>query len=162
MGIEIRWSEEEIAEAACDLSRQNSRGFLLDQMLDALTDFSMSPHYEKTLIAKVLRTLGYDKQLIHHGGTKTVRWYRAPKAGSSFLSGGMLQSVRGGDSLSVSPFKSKETARKPLRLPAEKWAQIADIRTELQRLHPEKRVSLHSTVESLIDFALENATITAE
>ena len=157
MGTEIKWSVESIQEAAENLGEQNPRGSLLDQMLDALTDFSMAPHYEKTQIGAVLRQLGYTSKLIHLDGSKTLRWFKAPEQGTSFLSGAMLQSLSTHDALGVSPFTGRETVRKPLRLPESKWEKIADIHTELQRLHPEKRVSLHSTVETLLEFALQNA-----
>ena len=162
MSSAIEWEVGEVEEAAAELGAEHTRGFTLDNLLDKLTDFSIAPHFEKMWLGNKLRELGYENKLITHDGTKTNRWFRAPKRASSFLSGGMLESLESNNLIGSSPAAPRQLDRKPLRLPAPTWQKIREIKEEAQRLHPDKRVTLSSTVESLIAFAIENATIPAE
>jgi len=158
----IEWKIADVAGAASSLNKEHVRGFTLDDLLDQLTDFSMYPHFEKMWLGGKLRELGYANKLIAFEGTKTNRWFKCSEASSELLSPAMLDSLGSHSLMGSSPATPRQLERKPLRLPAEKWDEIRVIKEEVQRLHPHKRVTLSSTVESLIEFALQNATTEAE
>jgi len=51
-----------------------------------------------------------------------------------------------------------ERQRKPLRLPPETWAKVAEIQVELQRAFPARYVTLTSTIEFLLRSAMQDFT----
>jgi len=51
-----------------------------------------------------------------------------------------------------------ERKRKPLRLPAELWDQVAELQSQLQRSFPQRYVTLNSTIEFVLRSAIADYT----
>ena len=162
MGDQTIWTAESLRETLEELKTECPRGFNLDDVLDKMSDFILNPRGEKLMLGRELRSMGYAPKLIRYEGERSLRWFKAPSHESDILSQKLLTMANKSGLVGSYKDAARDRERKPLRLPAVTWQSISHVRDEFQRLYPDRQVTLSSTIETLLNYALATTTINGE